>query len=262
MSNRMIQTMLRNSNPEKSAAKKKQNFGPTSSLWKQNARRCVRRNSQKCDLQLRKCVLLFDGPLRLNKSCNVGMKILTVLLDQLPSSCQFAQGSFIRMHMKDKCEICFQLLLLLLLPRLTLLRPCTGAELVEYEEVIRWSWATGCLPSPPLHPLPPLFPPSFPFALVSSPFPSTPSSTPPNPQALTSEVGVPLYQKLLREIHGNHHLESHAPPTHPLPPPPPPLNENNHYLLIVDSHKGLYLPCGLPWLRGGRTAEAHQGVQI
>lgn len=42
------------------------------------------------------------------------------------------------MHMKDKCEICFKLLLLLLLlPRLTLLRPCTGAELVEYEEVIR-----------------------------------------------------------------------------------------------------------------------------
>lgn len=62
---------------------------------------------------------------------------------------------------------------------------------------------------------------------------------PPLPRALTSEVGVPLCQKLLREIHGNHHLESRAPPT---PPHPPTLKENNRRLLIVDSHKGLYRP--------------------
>lgn len=109
-------------------------------------------------------------------------------------------------------------------------------------------------PSPPLplHPplLPsPLLPPSFSFPLPSALPLSTPPPPPPRPGALTSEVGAPLYQKLLKEIHGNHHLESGCPP-HP-PQPPPTLNENNHHLLIVDSHKGLHGPGRLPGWGGG-----------
>lgn len=60
------------------------------------------------------------------------MKILTVLLDQFPSSCQFAQGAEKNAH-EGKYEKCSQLLLL---PRLPLLHPCTGTRLVEYEGVI------------------------------------------------------------------------------------------------------------------------------
>lgn len=97
------------------------------------------------------------------------------------------------------------------------------------------------LPPPSLIPLLPFLPSSLPLSLYLSQLLSLPPFV---PQALTSEVGVPLYQKLLREIHGNHHLESNPPTTtttstiHPsIHPPSPPLNENNHCLLIIDSRK-------------------------
>lgn len=57
------------------------------------------------------------------------VKILTVLLNQFLRSCEFAQGAE---EKKKNHEMCAELVLL---PPLTVLHPCTGAGLVEHQEV-------------------------------------------------------------------------------------------------------------------------------